>query len=69
MAIDIQKSITSNNIKNGTLITTCTITGQYSLQNNNVSNLPSINQIEDIYDTRFDDIAYYTLGNNTIIGG
>lgn len=70
MAIDIQKAITSNNIKNGTLLTMCQITGEYITNNNAVNNLPSITDIEDKYDNRFDDPSYYYgIGGATLIGG
>lgn len=69
MANDIVKAINSNNIKNGTIIVSCTFTGEYSTINTYVTNTPTINDIQDKYDTRFDDIGYYCLGNETLVGG
>jgi hypothetical protein len=37
--------------------------------NRYVKNTPTINDIESKYDNRFDDISYYTIGNNTLVGG
>lgn len=69
MAIDIIKAKSANPIKNGTLIVSCSRTGQYSLSNLYVNNLPTINDIESKYDERFDDPAYYYgIGNSTVVG-
>ena len=64
MANDIQKSIVSNDIKNGTLLVSCTRTGQYSKSDVYVKNIPAIGDIESKYDERFDDPSYY-YGSNT----
>lgn len=70
MAIDIIKSKSANPIKNGTLVVSCSKTGQYSLSNLFVSNIPTITDIESKYDERFDDPAYYYgIGNSTVVGG
>ncbi len=50
---DITKAISGNQIKNGTLITTTTVTGVYSLRNTYVSNVPSLGTIDDKYGYRF----------------
>lgn len=64
MANDIIKAISSNDIKNGTLLVSCTRTGQYSLSNAYVKNTPTITDIESKYDNRFDDPSYYYGGGN-----
>ena len=69
MANDIAKSITSNDIKNGTIIVSCTFAGEYSTIDTYVNNKPTIENIESKYDDRFDDVGYYYLGNNTLVGG
>jgi hypothetical protein len=70
MANDITKAISSNPIKNGTLIVSYTPTGEYGLSNNYVKNTPTISDIEAKYDTRFDDPSYYYgIGNETVVGG
>lgn len=70
MALDIIKSKSANPIKNGTLVVSCSKTGQYSLSNLFVSNIPTITDIESKYDERFDDPAYYYgIGNSTVVGG
>ena len=70
MANDIQKSISGNNIKNGTLVIQCKVTGATNndFNNTNVSNLPSITDIQDKYDDRFDNPSYY-YGGEYIDGG
>lgn len=67
MANDISKSINNNEIKNGTVISVYSKNHFYQ-QNDYVQNKPSINDIQNKYDTRFDDIGYYFIGNNTLIG-
>jgi len=70
MANDIQKSINSNVIKNGTIVvSTCAKTGNNKTIDSYVSNKPTISDIESKYDDRFDDVGYYYLGNSTIVGG
>ena len=70
MANDINKAIDSNEIKNGTLVVSCTRTGEFSLSNNYVKNTPTITDIQDKYDERFDDPSYYYgIGNDTVVGG
>jgi hypothetical protein len=62
MANDITKAISANPLKNGTLLVSCTITGEYSLSNTYVKNTPTITDIQDKYDNRFDDPSYYHGG-------
>lgn len=59
MANDINKAISANSIKNGTTLVSCTITGEYSTLDTNVKNSPTITDIQDKYDARFDDPSYY----------
>lgn len=70
MAIDIVKSKAANPLKNGTLIVSCSKTGNYSLSNLHVSNLPAITDIENKYDNRFYNGIFVQLtGNQTVVGG
>lgn len=72
MANDINKAISANPIKNGTTVVSCKTTGLTSkdLLNNSVKNTPTISDIENKYDNRFDDPAYYYgIGNATVVGG
>jgi hypothetical protein len=70
MANDIAKAVSANELKNGTAIVTCSRTGEYSELNTYVKNTPTITDIQDKYDNRFDDPAYYYgLGNDTVVGG
>lgn len=64
MANDIAKAISGNSIKNGSVVVSCTKTGEYSLLNTHVNNSPSISDIESKYDNRFDDPSYYYGGGN-----
>jgi len=68
MANDISKAINANLIKNGTTVVTTTFTGEYSTIETYVKNTPTISDIENKYDNRFDDITYYTIGSGTILG-
>lgn len=78
MANDITKAISANELKNGTTIVTCSSTGRYSLLNTYVKNTPTITDIQDKYDNRFDDPSYYyggggvdggDVGDQLIVGG
>lgn len=62
MAIDIELCNSSNPIKNGTIVSTCTFTGYYDTINTYSTNTPTISDIESKYDDKFDDITYYILG-------
>ena len=50
---DIRKSISGNEIKNGTLITTTSVTGRYVKDDTYVSNVPALATIEYKYGYRF----------------
>lgn len=56
---DIGKANSSNDIKNGTLIVSCTRTGEYNTINTYVKNTPTLASIESKYAARFDDPSYY----------
>ncbi len=68
MANDIALIIGANPINNGTVIVTTSVKGVYSSNEDHVSNLPSIAQIQDKYQYRFDDPSYY-YGTGLIDGG
>ena len=68
MANDIQAAVSGVVVKNGTAVVSTTFTGQYSTLDTYVKNTPTISDIENKYDNRFDDITYYTIGSGTIIG-
>lgn len=70
MANDINKIISANPIKNGSAMVSCTRTGQYNVLNSYVKNSPTITDIEDKYDNRFDDPSYYYgIGGGDVLGG
>jgi hypothetical protein len=60
MANDIQAAVSGLVIKNGTVIVSCTKTGEYSTINTYVKNNPTISDIENKYDTKFDNPRYYS---------
>lgn len=67
---DITKAISSNLIKNGTVIVSSTFTGQYGLNNNYVINTPTIEEISSKYGNRFyNGIFVQLISNQTIVGG
>jgi hypothetical protein len=68
MANDIQAAVSGVVVKNGTVVVGTTFTGEYSTLDTVVKNNPTISDIENKYDNRFDDITYYTLGSGTLIG-
>lgn len=60
MANDIIEAVSANDIKNGTVVVTVLPTGSGTYKNDDhVTNLPNISQIQAKYDTRFDDPRYY----------
>ena len=69
MANDIQAAISGVVVKNGTAVVTTSWTGQYSTLDTSVLNTPTISDIESKYDTRFDDILYYTSGGSGLLVG
>lgn len=62
MANDINKAISANPLKNGTSLVSCTMTGEYSVLDTYVKNIPTISDIQSKYDNRFDDPSYYHGG-------
>lgn len=59
MAIDVTKSKSAENIKNGTLLVYCSKTGLVEINNDRVVNTPAIESLETKYDHYFDDPSYY----------
>jgi hypothetical protein len=70
MANDINKAISANQVKNGTIVVTTTVTGEYSTIDTYVKNTPTISDIETKYDNRFyNGIFVQLVGDQTVIGG
>lgn len=75
MANDINKAISANEIKNGSMVVSCGRTGFPNspgsiVYNKYVKNTPTITDIQSKFDNRFDDPSYYYgIGNNTLVGG
>jgi len=61
---DINKAISVNPIKNGTVVVSTKVTGLSSkdIYNQYVKNYPTINDIQSKYNERFDDPSYYFGG-------
>lgn len=71
MAIDIVKSKSGQSIKNGSIIVSTKVTGPTNkdLLNSYAINTPTIEEIENKYDNRFDDPSYYYgIGNSEVLG-
>ena len=67
---DITKSISSNNIKNGSVITTTLKTGINTVYNSFVKNTPTLETIQSKYGDRFyNGIFVQLVGDQTVIGG
>ena len=72
MANDIAKAINGNDIRNGSVVVTCPVSGNFITDNSgdqgdgdtpdqsrDKKNDPSITEIQDKFDNKFDDISYY----------
>lgn len=70
MANDIQKIIENKPIKNrSVIVATCPRGGFIQTLDRFATNKPTIEEIENKYSGRFNDISYYSIGNTTLIGG
>lgn len=69
MANDITLAIDTNSIKNGSLVYGCYKTGIFQTKDNYVNNRPTIVDIQDKYDNRFDDPSYYYGNGGGVDGG
>ena len=69
--VDVVTNIVSGNEaqKTGTVVVCCQRTGVFKTINPTYEKNISYNTLESRYTNRFDDVTYYTIGNNTIIGG
>lgn len=59
MANDISVAVSGQPIKNRTVVVSATVTGEYGTQDDIVTNSPTITEIQNKYDNRFDDPRYY----------
>jgi len=67
---DIQSAISGNEVKNGTIVTSATFTGEYNTLNTYVKNYPIIDDIDNKYGNRFyNGIFVQLVGDQTVIGG
>lgn len=66
---DISYAVSGADVKNGTVVTTTTFTGEYSTNNYYVKNKPTINDIDDKYGNRFyNGIFVYATPSGAILG-
>lgn len=64
MTNDIILSLSSNEIRNGSVITNCRPNGSFFVRSERAVTKPLIAEIENKYDNRFDDPSYYYGGGN-----
>lgn len=61
--------ISGNEIpKNATCVTYCQRTGEFNKLDATYETSIGYNNLESKYTNRFDNITYYTIGNNNIVG-
>lgn len=73
MPNDITKAVSANDIRNGSVVCTCPVSGNFITDNSgdqgdgktpdqsrDKKNDPSLAEIQDKFDERFDDVQYYT---------
>ncbi|NDB58013.1 hypothetical protein EB001_06165 [bacterium] len=68
MANDISVAIDGEPVKNGSLVVSTTVTGEYSVNDLSVKNTPTMNDIEDKYDNRFYNGIFVNIVGSGIIG-
>jgi hypothetical protein len=67
---DITKSISSNPIKNGSVVTGVSFSGSKSTLNTYTKNTPALEDIQSKYGNRFYNGVFVELiGSQTVIGG
>lgn len=66
---DISYAVSGQPVKNGTVVTTTTFAGEYSVNNYYVKNTPTINSIDDKYGNRFyNGIFVYATPSGAVLG-
>ena len=67
---DVRLAISGVNIKNGSVVVSSTVTGQYDTLNTYVKNTPAIADIDDKYGNRFyNGIFVQLVGDQAVVGG
>lgn len=68
--VDVVTNVMSGNEtqKNATCVTYCQRTGQYNTINTTYETTISYNNLENKYTDRFNNITYYTIGDNVLVG-
>jgi hypothetical protein len=62
MAVEIRLMRSGQPIVHGSCVVSCTPVGEYSTLKTNVVNTPTIAEIQEKYDDRFDNPGYYYGG-------
>jgi hypothetical protein len=68
MANDISVALDGQPVKNGSLVVSTTVTGEYSVNDLSVKNTPTMNDIEDKYDNRFYNGIFVNITGSGILG-
>ena len=68
---DVVTSVVHNrdNQKTGTVVVCCQRTGTFNTIDPTYEKHVTYNTLESLYTNRFDNVTYYTIGKNTVIGG
>ncbi len=69
--VDVVTNVVSGNEaqKTGTVVVCCQRTGTFNTINPTYEKNVTYNTLESRYTNRFDDVTYYTIGTNIIVGG
>jgi hypothetical protein len=68
---DVVTNVVSGNEvqKTGTVVVCCQRTGTFNTIDPTYEKNVSYNNLESLYTDRFDNVTYYTIGTNTVVGG
>jgi hypothetical protein len=68
---DVVTNIISGNEvqRTGSIVVYCQRTGEYNTADVTYEKHVTYNGLESLYTDRFDDVTYYTVGTNVIVGG
>jgi hypothetical protein len=69
--VDVVTNVVSGNEtqKTGTVVVCCQRTGTFNTIDPTYEKNVTYNTLESRYTNRFDDVTYYTIGTNIVVGG
>jgi len=69
--VDVVTNVVSGNEtqKTGTVVVCCQRTGTFNTIDPTYEKHVTYNTLESRYTNRFDDVTYYTIGTNIVVGG